>query len=93
MIRINIERLDKPKSFTFTNTGLREYIPVKEEFYGWSDDPLESLDLDYKSVYLEYDEDWDWDLHSPELGRMLQWYIRSYFSTAKELNIDIRVEK
>ena len=93
MIKINIERLDKPKGFTFTNTGLREYIPVKEELYGWSDDPLESLDLDYKSVYLEYDEDWDWDLYSPALWGMVRWYTMSYFSTAKELNIDIRIGK
>jgi len=91
MIRIKIERLDKPKSFTFTNTGLREYIPVKEEFGRWSNDPLESLDLDYKSVYLEYDE--DWDVTSPSLMQMVKWYTVSYFSTAKELNIDIRIDK
>ena len=91
MIKIKIERLDKPKSFTFTNTGLREYIPVKEEFGGWSNDPLESLDLDYKSVYLEYDE--DWDVTSPSLMQMVKWYTVSYFLTAKELNIDIRIDK
>jgi hypothetical protein len=49
------------------------------------------LDLDYKSVYLEYDE--DWDVTSPSLMQMVKWYTVSYFSTAKELNIDIRIDK
>lgn len=90
MIKIKIERLDKPNSFSHTNTGLRQYIPEKEEFTTWSKNPLESLDLDFKSVYLEYDE--DWNMFSPPLMKQVDWYTRTYFSGAKKVNISIDIE-
>lgn len=89
-IKVKIERLDTPNSFSYTNTGLRKYLPAKEEFTSWSENPIESLDLDFKSVYLEYDE--DWDMFAPPLMQMVSWYTRSYFSSAKKLNISIDIE-
>ena len=90
MIKIKIERLDEPDGMSYTNTGLRKHLPEKEEFAGWSVNPLESLDLDFKSVYLEYDK--NWDIFSSPLMQEVSWYTRSYFSSAKKVNISIDIE-
>ena len=90
MIKIKIERLDKPDGMSYTNTGLRKHLPEKEEFTEWTKNPLESLGLDFKSVYLEYDK--HWNMFSFDLMSEVSWYSRTYFSSAKKLNISIDIE-
>jgi len=86
MIKIKIERFDKPDSVNYTNTGLSVYLPEKEEFEYWED----AL-LDCKSVYLEFDQ--DWNIFSSPLMNQVGWYARTFFPSAKKLNISIDIEE
>ena len=88
MIKIKIERLDEPDGMCYTNTGLQKYNPSKSVYEGWVSDI--GLFLDYKSVYLEFDE--DWNIFSSPLMKEVDWYTRTYFSSAKKVNISIDIE-
>ena len=86
MIKIKIERLDKADTMSYTNTGLRPVAPIVEDFEWWED----TLPGDAKSVYLEYSH--DLDLFSPILMNTVSWYVRSFFSSASKLKVDIDIE-
>lgn len=90
MVKIKIERLDKPHGMSYTDTGLQKYKPSKEVYQNWIDNDFH-LFLDFKSVYLEFDE--DWDIFSSPLMKEVDWYTRTYFSSAKKINISIEVDK
>ena len=84
-IKIKIERLDKSTTISYTNTGLRPVVPSVEDFEWWG----ETLPCEAKSVYLEYS--YDWNLFSPILMNTVGWYVRTFFSSASKLNIDIDI--
>jgi hypothetical protein len=88
MIKIKIERLDEPDGMSYTNTGLPKHKPLKEVYENCDSDI--GLFLDYKSVYLEFDE--DWNIFSSPLMKEVDWYTRTYFSSAKKVNISIDIE-
>ena len=87
MIKIKIERLDKPDCMSYTNTGLPRYKPSKEVYENWGSDI--GVFLDFKSVYLEFDQ--DWNIFSSPLMKEVDWYTRTYFSSAKKVNISIDI--
>ena len=88
MIKIKIERLDEPDGMSYTNTGLPKHKPLKEVYENW--DSNIGIFLDYKSVYLEFDE--DWNIFSSPLMKEVDWYTQTHFSNAKKVNISIDIE-
>lgn len=87
MIKIKIERLDKPEVMTYTSTGPPRHTPVLEQYEPWDNESI----ADFKSVYLEFDE--DWNIFSSPLMAEVDWYSRTFFASAKKLNISVEIDK